>query len=93
VDVQETDRQILQLLEGAMPVPGTSPPVYMVDGVLIGYDKLKQIKIIATEHELEPLAPSEPWHLKPFEPITSACIKLKDKLVALIHHSDFAAKN
>lgn len=93
MDVQGTDRQILKLLERATPVPGTSPPVYMVDGILIGYDKLKQIKIIAAEHQLEPLDPDEPQQAKPLESITSAYLKLRDKIVALIYHPDVAAEN
>jgi hypothetical protein len=44
-------RELEALLEKAEPVPGTYPPVYIIDGKLIGYDKLEQMYVIETKIE------------------------------------------
>jgi hypothetical protein len=50
-----TDRAELEnLLQKLTPVPGTQPPVYMFGSILIGYDKLEQIKVLARS-ESEPV--------------------------------------
>lgn len=49
--LQGKEGELLKLVEQAEPVPGTFPPVYMLDGVLIGYDKLEQVRVIAQEKD------------------------------------------
>ena len=50
-----TNRAELEnLLQKLTPVPGTQPPVYMFGSILIGYDKLEQIKVLASA-ESEPV--------------------------------------
>ncbi|HEX9921599.1 MAG TPA: hypothetical protein VGD99_02960 [Anaerolineae bacterium] len=44
-------RELEALLEKAEPVPGTYPPVYIIDDKLIGYDKLEQMYVIETKNE------------------------------------------
>jgi hypothetical protein len=46
--------ELERLLRESKPVPGTYPPVYMFGSVLIGYDKLEQIKIL-TAAKNEPI--------------------------------------
>jgi len=50
-----TNRTELEnLLQKLTPVPGTCPPVYMFGSILIGYDRLEQIKVLA-EAKSEPV--------------------------------------
>ncbi len=44
---QDNEEGLVQLLQEVEYVPGTFPPVYRLGGVLIGYDKLEKIKVIA----------------------------------------------
>jgi hypothetical protein len=53
---QDNELGLVQMFQELHPVPGTFPPVYMLDDVLIGYDKLEQLRIIAASV----MAKSEP---------------------------------
>ena len=46
---EEDQIGLSQLIQNLEPVPGTLPPVYLHEHVLIGYDKDGQVKIIATK--------------------------------------------
>jgi hypothetical protein len=49
MDYQQNELGLRQLLRGLESVPDTHPPIYMLDGILIGYDKLDRIAVIAAE--------------------------------------------
>ena len=50
----KTDQSgLTELFQDLKPVPYTAPPVYMLDEVLIGYDKLEQIRVIAAQNHPE----------------------------------------
>ncbi len=46
MDYRNNEQGLMQLLQKLEYVQGTFPPVYMLDGVLIGYDKLERIRVI-----------------------------------------------
>jgi hypothetical protein len=37
---------LMELFQGVQCVPGTFPPVYMIDSMLISYDKMGRLQII-----------------------------------------------
>jgi hypothetical protein len=50
--IERNKVELERVIQGLKPVPGTFPPVYMCGNVLIGYDKLEQVRILAdTENE------------------------------------------
>ena len=50
--IERNKAELERVIQGLKPVPGTFPPVYMFGNVLIGYDKLEQVRILAdTESE------------------------------------------
>jgi hypothetical protein len=57
MNYRSNEQALVQLLQKLEYVQGTFPPVYIVDGVLIGYDKLQRIKVLG-DHQPEP-APLE----------------------------------
>jgi hypothetical protein len=50
MNYRSNEQALVQLLQKLEYVHGTFPPVYIVDGVLIGYDKLQQIKVLGDRH-------------------------------------------
>jgi hypothetical protein len=46
MNFQDYERGLMELFQGVQYISGTFPPVYMLDGMLISYDKLGQLKII-----------------------------------------------
>ena len=50
MNYQNDESGLAELFQDLKPVPDTAPPVYMLDEVLIGYDKLEQIGVIAAQH-------------------------------------------
>ena len=54
MNYEDTERELAQLFHDIHYIEGTFPPVYLVDDVLIGYDKLEQIKVLAIENQLGP---------------------------------------
>ncbi len=65
MDDRENKHELVELMGKAVYVPDTSPPVYMLDGVLIGYDKLERMKIIAATNKskVEPVENKRKEHL------------------------------
>lgn len=51
---QDDEQGLAQLFQDVEYIEGTFPPVYLVDDVLIGYDKLEQIKVIAAKNQTAP---------------------------------------
>jgi len=50
---QDDELGLVQLFRELEPVQGTFPPVYMLGDVLIGYNKLEQLTVLASRHEAE----------------------------------------
>ncbi len=46
MNYRNNEQELVQLLQKLEYVQGTFPPVYMMGGVLIGYDKLERIRIV-----------------------------------------------
>jgi hypothetical protein len=44
---------LAQLFQELEPVQGTFPPVYMLGDILIGYNKLEELTVLAARHEAE----------------------------------------
>ncbi len=83
---RENKRELVELLGKAVYVPDTSPPVYMLDGVLIGYDKLERMKIIAATSKSK----AEPVENKPKNPLgvlVGVFARVGMKLAAMKHHN------
>jgi hypothetical protein len=59
MNYEDTERELAQLFHDIQYIEGTFPPVYLVDDVLIGYDKLEQIKVIAIENQ--PISTDKEW--------------------------------
>jgi hypothetical protein len=55
---EDDELGLVQLLQELEPIRGTFPPVYMLGEVLIGYDKLEQLTILAARHN-EPTSSEE----------------------------------
>ncbi len=67
MDYRNNEQGLVQLLQKLEYVQGTFPPVYMLGGVLIGYDKLEQIKVLGNvESEAVQLEGSQiiPWSVR-----------------------------
>jgi hypothetical protein len=45
MNFQDYERGLMELFQGVQYVPGTFPPVYLLDGMLISYNKLGQLQI------------------------------------------------
>lgn len=50
----DTERELTKLFHDIQYIKGTFPPVYLVEDILIGYDKLEQIKVIARKNQPTP---------------------------------------
>lgn len=48
---QNNEEGLVQLLQEVEYVPGTFPPVYRLGGVLIGYDKLEKLRVLAAANK------------------------------------------
>ena len=48
MNFQDYEYGLMELFQGVQYVPGTFPPVYMLDSMLISYNKLGQLQIIDT---------------------------------------------
>lgn len=47
MNYKDNELGLTQLLQGLEIVPQTSPPVYILNNIIIGYDRSERIKIIA----------------------------------------------
>ncbi len=83
---RENKRELVELLEKAVYVPDTSPPVYMLDGVLIGYDKLERMQIIATPSKSK-AKPVENKRKNPLGVLVGVFARVGMKLATLKHHN------
>ena len=54
MNYEDTERELAQLFHDIRYIEGTFPPVYLIEDVLIGYDKLEQIKVLAIENQPAP---------------------------------------
>ena len=86
VNDQENKRELVELLGEAVYVPDTSPPVYMLDGVLIGYDKLEQMRVIATTSKRE-AEPVENRPKNPFGVLARVFARAGMKLATMRNHN------
>jgi hypothetical protein len=59
MNYEDTERELAQLFHEIQYIEGTFPPVYLVEDVLIGYDKLEQIKVLAIENQ--PASTPKDW--------------------------------
>jgi hypothetical protein len=48
---EDDELGLVQLLQELEPIQGTFPPVYMLGDILIGYDKLEQLTILAARQD------------------------------------------
>lgn len=55
MNYKDNELGLTQLLQGLEFVPQTSPPVYILNNILIGYDRSERIKIIAGRREPPPV--------------------------------------
>ncbi len=81
---RENKRELVELLGKAVCVPDTSPPVYMLEGVLIGYDKLERMKIIATPSKSK-AKPVENKQKNPLGILVGVFARVRMKLAAIKH--------
>lgn len=54
MNYENNERELTKLFQDIQYVKGTFPPVYLIEDVLIGYDKLEQIKVLAIENQPTP---------------------------------------
>lgn len=47
MNYQSNESALAQLFQKLRVIPGTLPPVYILNDVLIGYDRLENVRIIA----------------------------------------------
>lgn len=58
MNYKDNELGLTQLLQGLELVPQTSPPVYILNNLIIGYDRSERIKIIAGRREPLPVKPN-----------------------------------
>ncbi len=83
---RENKRELMELLDKAVYVPDTSPPVYMLDGVLIGYDKLERMKIIAATSKSK-TEPVENKRKNTLGVLVGVFARVRMKLATMKHHN------
>ncbi|MCB0163156.1 MAG: hypothetical protein KDI79_02945 [Anaerolineae bacterium] len=64
MNYKDNELGLTELLQGLELIPQTSPPVYILNNILIGYDKSERIKIIAGRRQ--PLSVKPIW-VHPFK--------------------------
>lgn len=47
IDYHDNEAGLVQLFQKLEPIQGTFPPVYMLDDMIIGYDKLEKLTVLA----------------------------------------------
>lgn len=62
MNFQDYERGLMELFQGVQYISGTFPPVYMLDGMLISYDKLGQLQIIDS-FPVQPRAIKQPGNM------------------------------
>lgn len=68
MNFQDYEHGLMELFQGVQCIPGTFPPVYILDSMLISYNKLGQLQIINT-------SPVQPGPTKQPDNLLSKLIK------------------